>query len=204
MSHPSDDLFERMRSVVEAPGYPLLTHYKQDFYKHDRQALIEMFAPGMAFLWIVRAYGTHLTPLYIDRRYSAESLAALKLDGEARTYLVSGTGVHQVTYDKAKSELARFDYEVRNGFVVKKDGANLGRIDCAIRHTQKGQTAAILFSGDRALESLSARDIIALKRIALAQAIERSQSLFTRVEEVSYNGQNILAPRAEEQEACAA
>ncbi len=204
MSHPSDVFFERMRSVVEEPGYPLLTHYKQDFYKHDRQALIEMFAPGMAFLWIVRAYGTHLTPLYIDGRYSAESLAALKMDGEARTYLVSEVGVHQVTHEKAKSELARFDYEVRNGFVMTKVGANLGSIDLTIRHTQKGQTAAILFSSDRALESLSARDVIALQRIALAQAIERSQSLFTRVGEVSYNGQSIMTQRAEVQEVCAA
>lgn len=60
MSHPLDVLFERMREVVETPGYPLLQHYKQDFYKYDRQQLLDTFIPDMTYLWVVREMDTLL------------------------------------------------------------------------------------------------------------------------------------------------
>jgi hypothetical protein len=60
MSHPSDVVFNNMRAVIEAPGFPLLVAYKNDFYKHDRHELRRTFSEEITYLWIVRDSGTHL------------------------------------------------------------------------------------------------------------------------------------------------
>ena len=48
MNHPSDSLFNAMRAVVEAPGYPLLRNYQQDFYKYDREILRSTWTQDMS------------------------------------------------------------------------------------------------------------------------------------------------------------
>lgn len=195
MSHPSDPLFERMREVVEASSYHLLKHFKDDFYKHDRQQLRETFAPQMAYLWIVRMNGTHLVPLYIDNRYSTEATAALQMnDGNAiDIFIISEKGVRKITPIQAAQELTKFDYEVQNGFVMKKGGSSLGFVEIDISYEGGQQQATVHYSADASIDTLTERDRVALCRIGLAQAISATQSLFIKVRAIAFNN-DVLFP----------
>jgi hypothetical protein len=204
MSHPSDILFEKMRAVVEAPGYPLLQHYKQDFYQHDRKTLRETYAPGMSYLWVVRSHGTDLEPLHIDPRDSERALVALKYDDEARCYVVSEAGVREVSRQQAKDRLAKFDYEVRNGFVMKNGNVNLGFVEVQSVLGRGQRKVTVHFHSSTARASLTERDLVALRRIAVGQAIMQSQSLFVPCMEVTYNGESIAARAQRMEELCEA
>ncbi len=204
MSQPSDILFEKMRAVVEAPGYPLLQHYKQDFYQHDRQTLQETYAPGMSYLWVVRAHGTDLEPLHIDRRASERALVALNQCAEARSYVVSEAGVREVTRQQAKERLAKFDYEVRDGFVMKNGNVNLGFIEVNCMPGRGQRKTTVHYHSAQARDSLSERDLVALNRIAVGQAIVQAQSLFVPCLDVTYNGESIAAPKRRLEALCEA
>lgn len=213
MSHPSDILFERMREVIEAPGYPLLTDYKQDFYKHDRSFLQETFAENLTYLWIVRSSGTHLYLLYIDPRCTEEALAVMQIDGgrNQEIYLVKMSSLRKLTPElrkitpsQAKDELAKYHYEVRNGFVMKLAETNLGHVEVDVFWERGQRKTSVHYTGNLSIEELTARDRVALKQIAISQAIAKTQSLFTPVMAVSYNGDPLFPIAVQLQEECEA
>ncbi|MDZ4123650.1 MAG: hypothetical protein U1E02_05660 [Hydrogenophaga sp.] len=204
MSHPSDVLFERMREVVEAPGYHLLRHYKQDFYKYDRQQLVDSFTPDMSYLWVVREMGTHLFPLYIDPRITNEAHAALSLQSSAQDiFIVGPNGLKKIELQRALDELKHYDYKVGLQGVFKM-GRLLAEIDVKVVWTDSRQKGEVEYRSELPIVALTPRDRIALQRIALGQVINKSQSLFTPCTEVTYNGISLLQETQALEEACPA
>ena len=201
MSHPSDVLFERMREVVEAPGYHLLQHYKQDFYKYDRQQLVDTFTPDMTYLWVVREMGTHLFPLYIDPRITNEAHAALGMQSSAQDiFLVGPKGLKEITLQRALDELKHYDYKVGLQGVFKM-GRLIAEIDVRVMWDDNQQKGDVAFRSELPIVLLTPRDRVALQRIALGQVIAKSQSLFTPCKVVTYNGISLIpAPQTQEEE----
>ena len=46
----AENVFAKMKAIVEQPGYPLLTNYKVDFYTYDRDQILREASPGARFL----------------------------------------------------------------------------------------------------------------------------------------------------------
>lgn len=204
MSHPSDLLFARMREVVEAPGYHLLQHYKQDFYKYDRQQLLETYTPEMTYLWVVREMGTHLFPLYIDPRVTNEAKAALCIQpGAQELYLLGPNGLKRIDRSRALDELDRFDYKVTSNSVMKM-GRVMATIDTRLVWNKSRLHGEVAYDSQLPIISLTARDRVALLRIALGQVISQSDSLFTPCKVVTFNRINLIPEmRAQEEESAA-
>ena len=204
MSHPSDVLFERMREVVEAPGYQLLQHYKQDFYKYDRQHLVESFTPDMTYLWVVREMGTHLFPLYIDPRITNEAHAALSMQSSAQDiFIVGPKGLKKIELQRALDELKHYDYKVVLQGVFKM-GRLLAQIDVRVVWEQSRQKGECEYRSELPIASLTPRDRVALQRIALGQVINKSDSLFTPCKVMTFNGISLVPDTRAQEEACPA
>lgn len=204
MSHPSDVLFERMREVVEAPGYHLLKHYKQDFYKYDRQQLADSFTPDMTYLWVVRKMGTHLFPLYIDPRITNDAHAALSIESSAQDiFIVGPKGLKKIELKRALEELKHYDYTVGVQGVFKM-GRLLAEMDVRIVWAESRQKGEVEFRSELPISALTPRDHVALQRIALGQVINKSHSLFTPCTEVTFNGISLFPETQAQEEACPA
>lgn len=204
MSHPSDILFARMCKVVEAPGYPLLQHYKQDLYKYDRQQLLETYTPEMTYLWVVREMGTHLFPLYIDPRVTNEAKAALHIQsGGQELYLLGPNGLKRIDRSRALDELDRFDYKVTSNSVMKM-GRVMATIDTRLVWDKSRLHGEVAYDSQLPFISLTARDRVALLRIALEQVINRSDSLFTPCKVVTFNCINLVPEMRAHEEECPA
>lgn len=204
MSHPSDVLFERMREVVEAPGYPLLQHYKQDFYKYDRQQLLDTFTPDMTYLWVVREMGTHLYPLYIDPRITNEAHAALSIQSSGQDlYLVGPKGLKQIERQRALDELKHYDYKVGLQGVFKM-GRLLAEIDVRVVWQNSRLKGEVEYRSEVPIVSLTQRDRVALQRIALGQVINKSDSLFTPCKVMTFNGISLIPEVSAQEEECPA
>lgn len=204
MNHPSDSLFNAMRAVVEAPGYQLLRNYQKDFYKYDREILRSTWTQDMSYLWIVRGFGTHLYPLYLDPSIAADAKAALAMSGESECYLLGPDRFEKISMDRARRELQRLEYEVVNDYVMKNGSHLMCRFNIALRWEHGQQKGYVSFSGDLGIDNLTPKDRVALRFIAIGQAHAISSSLFTPCAEVLYNGQSLAHSVLESQEACAA
>lgn len=204
MNHPSDSLFNAMRAVVEAPGYPLLRNYQQDFYKYDREILRSTWTQDMSYLWIVRGSGTHLYPLYLDPSIAADANAALAMSGESECYLLGPGRLEKIGLDRARRELQRLEYEVVNRFVMKNGSRLMCRINISLRWEQGQQKGYVSFAGDLGIDNLTPKDRVALRYIAIGQAHAISSSLFTPCAEIVYNGQPLTHSENVSEEACAA
>lgn len=204
MLHPSDTLFDQMRGIVEAPGYPLLQHYKQDFYKFDREQLRATYAPEMTYLWIVREMGTHLFPLYIDPSVTNDAKAALHSWSHGQElYLVGPKGVVDIDLPNALAELGKFDYSV-NAHSVMKRGGTLATITTCLVWDQNRLHGKVTYESLLPFHDLTARDRVALLQIALGQVRGSSGSLFTPCAIVTFDGMNLIPERRAQEEGCAA
>ena len=52
-------MFDAMQRVLEDRDTPIVQSYQDDFYKHDRNAVAQSFAPGAEYLWLLHTNGTH-------------------------------------------------------------------------------------------------------------------------------------------------
>jgi len=192
MSHPSDVVFNNMRAVIEAPGFPLLVAYKNDFYKHDRHELRRTFSDEITYLWIVRDSGTHLYPLHIDKRVCQEADAALGMDGPRKLYLVTPTSVQEIDLARAKTLMSTFNYEVKNGFVMKNKSTSLASVMPTSEWVKGQLKSRVTFGSDHKKEQLTHLDRIALRRIAVHEVINLTGSIFTPVISVTFNGEDLM------------
>jgi len=97
-------------------GWPAA--FTDDLYQHDAQMLAEN--PGEPMLWILRQNGTHLYPLSCDNNHAASYYRSVirywsgdhKLNtadsdsDRARYYLVSDSGLQQISADVAASKIS--------------------------------------------------------------------------------------------------
>lgn len=192
MSHTSDVVFNNMRAVIEAPGFPLLVAYKNDFYKHDRHELRRTYSEEITYLWVVRDSGTHLYPLHIDKRVCQEADAALGMDGPRKLYLVTPTSVQEIDLAKARSLMSTFNYEVKNGFVMKNKSTNLASVWPTTEWVKGQLKGRVIYFSDSPKDHLTHLDRIALRRIAVHEVIHLTGSIFTPVIAVTFNGEDLM------------
>lgn len=186
-------VFAAMKAIVEAPGYPLLQAYKEDFYKCDHAWLQHHEgAQGLRFLWFVRLYGSDMTALGIHKKVHERGLAILESNSGSpyKIYLVDGDSatVKEVSREAALVHLGKYDYDVK-GRVITRRGQQLASIEVEITpwsagHEPKGNVTMKTFGST----PLSQEALLALYKIATSEIVVTSGSLFTKVGEVTLNG----------------
>lgn len=201
-------IFAAMKAVVEQEGYPLLKHYRDDFYKIDRGTILNEFTAGSVYLWVVNVSGTHLNRIGVDQKENDWAVAAIS-DGLTTTrdgieiYRISDAGVEEITPDQARAEMRKWYYKVDNNVVSTAAGKLLAVVDVR-RHfkTGDGNTYATVQFQSPCLEQLSKGDLLALRDIGRGQAVRATSSLFVKIDALTINGQDIgdlLAARVEKE-----
>lgn len=114
-------VYDLMAARLQQPDMQgFLTHFRQDFYEHDKAILLEWGAPGVEYLWGVRETGTELHRLAVHARAAEWFQCAISHEWQAyKVFHVSDRGLREITRDKAREMLKRFDYASRatmNGF----------------------------------------------------------------------------------------
>lgn len=187
-------LFERMKSIIEADGYPLLKSYQSDFYVHDREFLDQTFHPGAEYLLVVRTSGTYIAPLGIHPKLQEFVECGLESEQPFKVYHLSHHavgGVREVTVEKAMELLKRQRYEVRNDAVWRC--ASKHRAEALIAYayyeftySEKGRSVDVAFRAGPGDQNLSYDDFVALSLIAGAESMRKMQSLFCSPKSVTF------------------
>lgn len=188
------NIYDKMKSIVEAPGYKYLQSYKDDFYKHDNHTINRELVDGSRYLWVVGPSGTHLTRLGVHEKASEwakvtveSGMSATNLGVEL--YLVTTNGIKKIDEKQALSEIAKpNDYTHSNGVVRDKSGAVLANIEVN-RESRPGDGNQYVVANAQCKDpnELSTADILALRDIAQYEGVKAWSSLFINLESFTIN-----------------
>jgi hypothetical protein len=172
-------IFSAMRQIVEAPGYPLLQSYKDDFYKHDLEQLHKLWHTWARAIWVVTPNGTHLSFIGQHRK-QIESVEAIVNTWyrDVEIYLLSDKGVTRITRERALQLAKDLDFKVQDGCVFGRTGDKLA--DMRIEPCCKRNRFRVQFTSHPSLAK-SAGSLAALAEIALNEVIDFNGSLFAGV-----------------------
>jgi hypothetical protein len=185
-------LFSLMRPVIDSPD-SRLKGYRNDFYVHDRDYLRSTHATGQ-YLWIVRENGTELRKLGLHPSENDWLQATMNVTAARDIYVVDADRmtVSNVLDDThAEQLMGRFRYSMQDG-VISKDGVSLAHASTELvagGGGERGRAHVTLTS----LQPVPDSELPALLRLAEIQAREQGQSLFTPVERVILDGQDLYA-----------
>ena len=112
-----DTILGAMRAILEAPGYPLLKGYKDDFYVHDTRQIRDSWTDAVQLLWIVREYGTHLAHIGVHSKLNEYASAALSTAVSSGSpyeiYHLSTKGVRKLTLEEMNALLRQMEQTER-------------------------------------------------------------------------------------------
>lgn len=186
-------VFEQLRQIVEAPGYPFLRHYKEDFYRHDNNYLARTIADGVRYLWIARANGSHLVRLGVHQKMHGEIEAVLDTfpdeSMDIRLVKVASmdkpANVVKINATKAREELKRLDYKVEGATVINRAGDRIASMLVKITGWSTGERPyGVVRIQPAGGGTMSRADLIALGQITECEVIRESGSLFTPTKEI--------------------
>lgn len=197
-----ESIFEQMKAIVEAPGYPLLKNYKDDFYVIDREYLERTYLPGQEYVWSVRESGTTIGALGINERacaFLAADIGQMELrGGRTDIFHVTENGIKEISADKALDLMREENYQVKGKDVFKRNGA--GKFDMILRgesqsvheHGAGGPIIGYDLSFNTVSETpLSTRDVVVLNTLVNEIIIGVGGSLFAKVRDVTLDGEHL-------------
>ena len=130
MTTTAQSIFEAMKRIVEAPGYPLLQAYKDDFYKRDLEQLVARWNPKSRAIWVVTPNGTHLNFIgHHPKQIEGVQAAVDSGYRDIEIYLLSAKGATPVTRERAISEAQNLDFKVKDHCVFNKAGDKLAMFE---------------------------------------------------------------------------
>jgi hypothetical protein len=186
--------FEMLSAIFEAPGYPLLKHYKNDFLGYDKEFLDAQTVPQSTFILAVRLNGTQTVRLGVHAKHEEWMHATLSStdEGGKEFYLitigdtVADVKIAKITPDKVKSQLGRrFAYRVYKGRAYHKGEVIADMVVTRRWDADSHERLSTVTYSRR--EGLAYRDIPAL--LLLAQY--ETGSIWTKIEAITVDGENI-------------
>jgi hypothetical protein len=193
-------LFAKMTAIVEQPGYPLLTSYKNDLYAFDKAMIMLEASPDARFLWTVRENGTHLYRIGVHGKSNEGAEAAIRAGMTSTAlgcelYLIEGDSLQQVTDYQARYAMRRMDFTISGSNVRDAKGQILASIDIdTFRKPGDGNNYAKVdfqLNSNRPVAELKYAVVSALRTIAIDESVSRCQSLFVRVESITLDGKDL-------------
>ena len=182
----AQQIFAAMSAIVEAPGYPLLQSYKDDFYKHDLESLQSNWSAQARAIWVVTPNGTHLNFIGHHQRQVEEVSASVHCGyANIEIFSLSLSCIKRITAAEAIAEAKKLDFLTHNGAHVTDA---LGNTIAQMRITPTGNSCrrqttvhydpGLAFTG-------SPSQLVALRNIAIQASIVEVQTLFVAVERIT-------------------
>lgn len=175
-----------MAGIVEAPGYPLLQHYKDDFYKHDLQNLVNCWSVNARAIWVVTPNGTHLNFVGHHPRQIDEVDATLHTGyANFEIYLLQAKGITRITSERALAEAKKLDFHLKpGGHVTDALGNTVAYMSITPTGSICRRTTNVHFEPGIAFTG-SPTQLVALRNIAIQASISEVQTLFMAVERIT-------------------
>ena len=191
MTTAAKTIFESMKRIVEAPGYPLLRSYKDDFYKHDLSLLLQRWSSKSRAIWVVTPNGTHLNFIGHHAK-QIESVEASLSTGYANfeIYLLSEKGVTAISRERALTEARHLDFLVKGQSLLDKAGEKLATFEIEPCGQAYRNRTCVHFTSTPAFNQ-NAFVLSALIEVAIQETIVACSSLFSGVELVTLDGDAI-------------
>ena len=181
MTTTAQSIFEAMKRIVEAPGYPLLQAYKDDFYKRDLEQLVARWNPKSRAIWVVTPNGTHLNFIgHHPKQIEGVQAAVDSGYRDIEIYLLSAKGATPVTRERAISEAQNLDFKVKDHCVFNKAGDKLAMFEIEPYGQMYRNRACVHFTS-ASPTSKDAFVLSALVEIAIQENIIACSSLFSGV-----------------------
>lgn len=196
----AEKLFAKMKQVIEAPGYPLLQSFKNDFYAFDRECLGGNHAPGLNWLWVVTPNGTHMHLVGVTDGESSWARAALNTGYKGCDFFkLSEDAIKRLEMKEAlalanASPIAPALQWVGNSAELIVAGSAIGRAHKSV--TKRPQDARVYgaFKFEVSGE-ISLRTLTVLRFLAQSEMTKISNDLFGVIEEISVNDKPLLELR---------
>lgn len=176
---------EQMTAVLAPLGLD-----KHNDFKIDRETLAHFDTPRARWLWAVNAYGTHLIRLGVDKKESGWGIAAVR-NRAANPYLLKDGRLKAISADVALTLLQQHEYDVRDNTVFRgKHSLADFIVDWkAPTYRDPAYRVKVTFLP---LSELSIDDLVALRYVAIGQAVRKTGTLFCRLEEVYVDSTPLL------------
>ena len=192
MTTTAKTIFESMKRIVEAPGYPLLQSYKDDFYKHDLSLLLQRWSSKSRAIWVVTPNGTHLNFIGHHAK-QIESVEASLSTGYANfeIYLLSEKGVTAISRERALTEARHLDFLVKGQSLLDKAGEKLATFEIEPFGPKHRNRTCVHFTS---VPGINKNGLLpsALMEIAIQETIVACSSLFSGAELVTLDGEAIF------------
>lgn len=177
--------FEQMKSILAPLGLD-----KHNDFTIDQDSLRTFDTPRARWLWIVDAYGTHLVRLGVDEKESSWGKAALR-NSSAKPYLLAEGRVRPISADVANTMADQLDFRVLDNTVMRGKHAIADVLTDwkppTYRDSQYRVTVTFLSTGDLSLD-----DLVALRYLAIGQAVKKTGTFFCRVEEILVDNHKLM------------
>lgn len=186
MYSTANQIFSAMASIVEAPDYPLLKCYRNDFYEHDLAALQRNWSDQARAIWVVTPNGTHLNFIGRHERQIEEVQASVSCGySQIDIFLLQPCGIKKITKNQAIDEARRLDYQTKADGRITDAADNLvaymaiqrisnSRFPCTQVHFRPGSSY-----------TASTSQLAALRDIAIQESIKITGTLFVSVQRVT-------------------
>lgn len=163
---------------------------KHNDFKLDRETLAHFDTPRARWLWVVDAYGTHLVRLGVDEKESGWGIAAVR-NRAAKPYLLEDGRIKAISADAALTLLQRHEYDVRDNTVLRGQHSLADVIVDwkAPTYRDPAYRVKVTFLP---LSELSIDDLVALRYVAIGQAVRKTGTFFCRLEEVYVDSTPLL------------
>lgn len=186
----ADEVFAAMCQIVEAPGYPLLQHYKDDLYLYDKQFLQSEWHEFAHAIWVVRKCGTHLNFVGCHERSVEHVKAALSVcDATSQIFSITSNGIKPVTSATALAIARKVIYRMDKGLVLHLDKP-IASYDLRLRRSKADLVADVHFQSDKLFSNINAHRIM-LETLAGFEAVAKSQTLFVKLGDITLNAQSL-------------
>jgi len=193
-------IFDLMKARLEAPDMAFFTHYRDDFFVHDRRELVQWGAEGASYVWFVRESGSDIIRLRVCPKHVERGQALLDLHDWRRGklfHLISGGGtvrpsITEVGVEKARTLLEQpSDYQRSGGIVTHVRHGMRSEIARLRIVWERGWASAPKASVKCDLSASTLPHVTALRLLAMAAVVEDSGSLFTPIQNIAINGEDI-------------
>lgn len=182
----ANQIHAAMAAIVEAPGYPLLQAYKQDFYEYDLETLQQGWNVQSRAIWVVTPNGTHLNFVGQHERQVEEVSASVSCGySQLDIFLLQPKGIKRITRSQAIDEAKRLEYKVKaGGHITDALGNTIAYMSVHRMSDPRFQCTQVHFEPGLAYTA-SPSQLAALRSIALHESIAMVQTLFVRVQRVT-------------------
>lgn len=194
-------IFNIMKARLEEPDMAFFTHFRDDFFVHDHRELVLWGSEQASYLWFVRESGSDIVRLRTCSKHVERGQALLDLHDWKRGKLfhLRGSSVGsgrpslvEVDPARARSLLEGQPAYQRSAGIVTHAHAGMRSQIARMRIVwERGWASAPKAQVKCEMPLPTLDHVTAIRLLAMAEVVEESGSLFTPIQSIVINGEDI-------------